>query len=55
MEKELSINEHNAKVLAKIAKLEAEIKELYASCKSEADKPQASLHQCNQLAKKHKT
>lgn len=45
-EKELSVDEHNAKVTAEIAKLQSEIDKLKKTYKSEADKKQVDLHEC---------
>lgn len=43
---ELSVDEHNAEVSAKIAKLQEQIDDLKKTYKAESDKPQASLHDC---------
>lgn len=43
---ELSVDEHNAKVSAEIAELQAQIDALKLTYKSETEKRQASLHEC---------
>jgi hypothetical protein len=50
--KELSIDEHNAEVLAEIALLEEELVKLKGLVKSEAAKPQATLQECLAMNKK---
>lgn len=45
-DKELSVDEHNAKVSAEIAELQAKIDALKLTYKSETEKRQASLHEC---------
>lgn len=45
-QQELSVDEHNAKVSAEIAELQAQIDVLKLTYKSEAEKRQASLHEC---------
>lgn len=53
--KELSIDEHNKQVMQKVQDLKDQIKELELTYRSEAEKKQASLHECNALhRKKHK-
>ena len=53
--KELTVDEHNAEVAKEISKHEGAIKELQLTYKSESDKKQASLHECNVMSrKKHK-
>jgi hypothetical protein len=47
MAKELTVDQHNAKVRADVVKLEDKIKELNLTYKSESDKKQASLADCN--------
>ena len=43
---ELTVDEHNAKVSAEIAELEAQIADLKKTYKSESDKRQVDLHDC---------
>ena len=45
-QQELSVDEHNAKVSADIAELQAQIDALKLTYKSETEKRQASLHDC---------
>jgi hypothetical protein len=54
MSKEISVDEHNAKVRSEIKKLKDKIKKIELTYLSEAEKPQASLLQCNQQASKAK-
>ncbi len=43
---ELSVDEHNAKVSAEVAELEAKITELKKTYKSESARKQVDLHDC---------
>lgn len=53
--KELTVDQHNADISKKIAELEDKIKELKLTYKSEGEKKQATLHECNVMSrKKHK-
>lgn len=49
---EQSVNEHNAGVSKGIAALKKKIDALNKTFKSESEKPQASLNECNKLAQK---
>lgn len=50
--KELSIDEHNEAVFAEIKELEAKIADLKKTVKAETLKPQATLQECLNMAKK---
>lgn len=50
--KELTVDEHNAKVSIEISALQEKISELQLTYKSESDKKQASLHECNAIHRK---
>lgn len=50
--KELSVDEHNAKVSKEIEALQDKIDVLKKTFKSETEKKQASLNDCNKLAQK---
>lgn len=52
MTKEITIDSHNKKVGEEIKKLQSKIKKLQLTYMSEAEKPQATLLQCNQMALK---
>jgi cell division protein FtsB len=45
-QKELSVDEHNAKVSAEVAELEAQIAKLKKTYKSESARKQVDLHDC---------
>ena len=52
--KELSNNEHNAKVFAEISKLDKQIAELKSTLKPVENVKYATLAECNALTKKQK-
>ena len=52
MAKELSIDEHNEEVFKKIADLKAKIDDLNLTFRSESEKKQATLQECNAMFNK---
>lgn len=50
--KELTVDQHNAAVAKEIKLHEDAIKDLQKEYKSESDKKQASLHECNLMSRK---
>lgn len=50
--KELTVNQHNAKVAKEIKSHEDAIEDLQKEYKSESEKKQASLHECNMMSRK---
>ena len=50
--KELTVDQHNAKVAKEIKTHEDAIKELQKEYKSESEQKQASLHECNLMSRK---
>ena len=48
---ELTVDEHNAVIDKAVGKLKDEIKELQFGYKSESEKKQATLHECNMMSR----
>ena len=55
MATELTIDQHNKKVAEKVNSLKAEIIGLEKLYKSESEKPQATLAECNRMTQKNNT